>query len=187
MTDQEVKRLSRSELLEMLIAQQEENETLKSRLEQAEAQLKDRQIAIENAGSLAEAALSINGVFRAAEEAAQQYLDNIRQRSEEQEAACRDMQAEAEPQATETMQRAQAYSDRVHADADAYSSKVHADADAYNDKVHADADAYNDRVHADADAYWGKVVAQAARLLQEQDMLREVVQSVEGIEGAKAE
>ena len=30
-------------------------------------------------------------------------------------------------------------------------------------------------------------VAQAARLLQEQDMLREVVQSVEGIEGAKAE
>ena len=86
------------------------------------------------------------------------------------------MQAEAEQQATETMQRAQAYSDRVHADADAYSSKVHADADAYNDKV-----------HADADAYWGKVVAQAARLLQEQDMLREVVQSVEGIEGAKAE
>ena len=50
----------------MLIAQAAENDQLKNRLEQAEAQLRDRKIAINNAGSLAEAALSLNGVFQAA-------------------------------------------------------------------------------------------------------------------------
>ena len=56
MTDKELRRLSRSELLEMLIAQTEENSQLKIRLEQAEAQLRDRRIEIDKAGSLAEAA-----------------------------------------------------------------------------------------------------------------------------------
>ena len=37
MTDKELKRLSRSELLEMLIAQMKENDALQRRLEQAEA------------------------------------------------------------------------------------------------------------------------------------------------------
>ena len=64
MTDKELRRLSRSELLEMLIAQTEENSQLKIRLEQAEAQLRDRRIEIDKAGSLAEAALSLNGVFQ---------------------------------------------------------------------------------------------------------------------------
>ena len=45
MTDKELRRLSRSELLEMLIAQTEENRQLKIRLERAEAQLRDRRIA----------------------------------------------------------------------------------------------------------------------------------------------
>ena len=77
MTDKELRRLSRGELLEMLIAQTEENSQLKIRLKQAEAQLRDRRIEIDKAGSLAEAALSLNGVFQAAEAAAQQYLENI--------------------------------------------------------------------------------------------------------------
>ena len=46
MTDKELRRLSRSELLEMLIAQTAEKDHLKTRLEQAEAQLLDRRIAI---------------------------------------------------------------------------------------------------------------------------------------------
>ena len=84
MTDKELRRLSRSELLEMLIAQTEENSQLKIRLKQAEAQLRDRRIEIDKAGSLAEAALSLNGVFQAAEAAAQQYLENIQRISSRQ-------------------------------------------------------------------------------------------------------
>ena len=89
MTDKELRRLSRSDLLEMLIAQTEENSQLKIRLEQAEAQLRDRRIEIDKAGSLAEAALSLNGVFQAAEAAAQQYLENIQRISSQQDAISR--------------------------------------------------------------------------------------------------
>lgn len=79
MTDKELKHLSRAELLEMLLAQMEENEKLKRRLQDAEADLDNRRIAISEAGTMAEAALRLNGVFEAADLAAKQYLENIRQ------------------------------------------------------------------------------------------------------------
>ena len=149
MTDKELRRLSRSELLEMLIAQTEENDRLKIRLEQAEAQLRDRRIAIDKAGSLAEAALSLNGVFQAAEAAAQQYLENIQRISAQQDALCRAMKEEAEKETEQIRQEAQAYSQKVH---------------------------------AEADAYWKQVAARAAKLLEDQNSLREMINSAGKVE-----
>lgn len=88
MTDQELRKLSRKDLLELLLAQEQEKNDLLAALEKARAELRNRQIRIEQAGSLAEAALQLNGVFDAAQAAAQQYLENIRQRSEQIEMAC---------------------------------------------------------------------------------------------------
>jgi hypothetical protein len=51
-------------------------------LDAAEEQLASRRIEVENAGSIAEASLRLNGVFQAAQEAADQYLENVRQRAE---------------------------------------------------------------------------------------------------------
>lgn len=144
MTDKELRRLSRGELLEMLIAQAAENDQLKNRLEQAEAQLRDRKIAISNAGSLAEAALSLNGVFQAAEAAAQQYLENIERISGQQDAICRDMKERAKQEAAEIRQQAQAYSEKAH---------------------------------AEADAYWKQIVSKAAKLLADQEALREMIRA----------
>lgn len=124
MTDKELRRLSRSELLEMLIAQAAENDKLKTKLEQAEAQLRNRRIAIDKAGSLAEAALSLNGVFQAAEAAAQQYLENIERINSQQDAICRDLKEQAKQEALQIRQEAQAYSRKVHAEADAYWKQV---------------------------------------------------------------
>ena len=77
MTDKEMKRLSRAELLELLLIQTKETECLEKKLEEVEAKLTDRQLQIEKAGDLAHAALAINGVMEAAQAAAQQYLDNV--------------------------------------------------------------------------------------------------------------
>ncbi len=88
MTDKELKRLKRAELLEMLIAQMEENEKLKESLEKAQKALSDRRIIIDQAGSIADAAMRLNGVFDAAQAAAEQYLENIQRLNEEQEAVC---------------------------------------------------------------------------------------------------
>ena len=144
MTDKELRRLSRSELLEMLIAQTAEKDQLKTRLEQAEAQLLDRRIAIDKAGSLAEAALSLNGVFQAAEAAAQQYLENIQRISGQQDALCRALKETAEKETAQIRQEAQAYSQKVH---------------------------------AEADAYWKQIVAKAAKLLSDQEALREMIRA----------
>lgn len=79
MTEKELKRLSRAELLELLLEQVEENEALRAEIADLKGQLEDRVIKIENAGSIAEAALRLNGVFEAAEAAAKQYVDSLKE------------------------------------------------------------------------------------------------------------
>ena len=79
MDEKELKRLSRKQLLELLLLQIERADELEARLAQAEEQLKSRQIAEMQAGSLAEAALKLSGVFEAAQEAADLYLENVKQ------------------------------------------------------------------------------------------------------------
>ena len=83
MTDKELRRLSRAELLEMLLAQTEENERLRARLAEVERTLDDRRIEATRAGSLAEASLRLNGVFQAADQAANRYLENVRRLARE--------------------------------------------------------------------------------------------------------
>lgn len=99
MTAKELKRLRRSDLLEMLLTLRRENDALREQLAQAQAQLENRNIEISKSGSLAEAALRLNGVFEAAQTACEQYVDIVRQRmhAEEQETLerCRQMLAQA--------------------------------------------------------------------------------------------
>lgn len=83
MTERELRKLSRADLLEMLLKESKENEQLRAQLEQAQEQLASRKIEIKNAGSIAEAALCLNDVFQAAERAAEQYLENVRRLAEE--------------------------------------------------------------------------------------------------------
>lgn len=78
MTDKKLKHLSRSELLEMLLEQSKEVERLKSELDIAEKALSNRKIMIDNAGSIADAALRMSEIFKNAQDAADIYLDNIR-------------------------------------------------------------------------------------------------------------
>ena len=118
MKDKELRHLSRSELLEMLLAQVNENKKLKMQLNEMQAQLDNRQIVMNEAGSIAEAALQLSGVFQAAETAAAQYLENIRRLSGEGEAICRRMEEEAKKKAEAIRTEADAYSHQVRSQAD---------------------------------------------------------------------
>lgn len=69
----------------MLLSQMEENRALSQKLQEAEAKLAEREITIAEAGTLAEAALKLNGVFAAADMAAKQYLENVKRLSDEAE------------------------------------------------------------------------------------------------------
>lgn len=110
MTDKELQKLGRRELLQLLLEQakeserlgkalaeteeqlqqmQETYERLRERLDNKDAQIHElkatlaevqekREVDMENVGSIAEAALKLNGVFDAAQRAADHYLQSIR-------------------------------------------------------------------------------------------------------------
>ena len=79
----DLSRLSRKQLLELLLRQTRRVEELEQKLSETEKKLEDRRITEREAGSIAEAALRLNGVFEAAQAAADQYLENIRAAAEE--------------------------------------------------------------------------------------------------------
>ena len=100
MNKYDMKRLSRRDLLEMLLELTTENEKLQQRNQELEDMLQDRTIAVEEAGSLAESALRLNNVFQAAQEAADQYLLNVQQR-------CRKLEEETEEKCAQLLKNAE--------------------------------------------------------------------------------
>ena len=120
LTDRELRKLSRKDLLELLVSQSREREALQAELEQVKAALEDRQLQIERAGSIAEAALQINGIFDAAQAAAQQYLENIRQRSESIEAVCAQREELCARREEETRRKCQAMEEDARRRAEGY-------------------------------------------------------------------
>ena len=103
MTEKELRKLGRAELLELLLEQAREFEALEQRLNAAEAALQSRQLQLETCGSIAEASLKLNGVFEAAQKAAdkgqEQYQQNV-------ERLCQEKISAAESQAQEILARA---------------------------------------------------------------------------------
>ncbi len=85
MTDRELRRLSRADLLELLLEERQKNERLCAELKRVNEKLADKNLKIARSGSIAEAALRLNGVFEAVEAAAKQYLENVRRIAKEQE------------------------------------------------------------------------------------------------------
>lgn len=89
MTDSELHKLKRSELLEMMVEQSKEIDRLKRQLAIAAKRLRSRELMLQEAGSIAEAAVSISNVFADAQKAAELYLENV-------ERICRKQASEAD-------------------------------------------------------------------------------------------
>lgn len=115
MTTNDMKKLSRTDLLEMLIEQSTEVQALREKvselelaLQEKEAMLQKRDMAINEAGSIAEAALQLSGIFEAAETASHDYMENIRKLSTRQQEVCRQREKESLECAEQCIKDAQA-------------------------------------------------------------------------------
>lgn len=146
MTSKELMHLNRSELLQLLLTQVEENDRLRSELSGCREQLNDRRIRCENAGSIAEAALQVNGVFEAAQQAAQQYLENIMELEKSQQERHRKLEENARQ----------------------YAAILTEEADAYKETTMRQADEYKARTIREADEYWQSVRARVSELMRSQ-------------------
>ncbi len=96
MTEKDLKKLNRYQLLEMLIIQTERADELERKLEEAQQKLDSRDVQMTVMGSIAEASLQLSGIFDAAQNAADIYLK-----------AAKEQAAEAERTLEEARQKAQ--------------------------------------------------------------------------------
>lgn len=87
MTEKDLRKLNRKQLLELLLKQTERADALQEQLQAAETKLRERTRIKAEAGSIAEAALKLNGVFEAAEKAAAQYIENVKESGDRQPAS----------------------------------------------------------------------------------------------------
>ena len=124
MTDKDLRRLSRAELLDILYEQRKRYEDSLAENQALRQQLEDRTLRIASAGSIAEAAIQVNGVFEAAQAAADQYLASVKAATAEMvqktdEAQRQTILQDAKQQAGQIVQDAQAQADRILAEAGA--------------------------------------------------------------------
>lgn len=78
MTDKELHRLNRAQLLEILLEQSRRIDQLKEQVEALQKQVDSRRVVLEQSGSIAEASLALTKTFQQAQEAADLYLENVK-------------------------------------------------------------------------------------------------------------
>ena len=168
MTDEELRKLKRADLLELLVAQGKENEALQEKLRQAEAALWDRQIQLDEAGNIAEAALRLSGVFQAAQKASDQYLENIRKMHEETESRCTQLEETSRARAEQLEQESKAQAERLVAEAEEKARALTAETEAKCRAMVAQAE-------AETREFWDMVSQRLEHFYAEHAGLRELL------------
>lgn len=79
----ELKKIKRAELLNIMVAQSKEIDRLNEELESMKEKLKSRELKIEKCGSIAEASLALTRIFEDAQKAADTYLYNVRNQTDD--------------------------------------------------------------------------------------------------------
>lgn len=113
MTGKDAKKLSRGDLLELLIEQTEENQRLTQKISRLEEALAQRLLVMQQSGSIAEAALAVSGVFEKAQDAADRYLLSIRKKEEESDSLV-----------SQARQKAQAILEQTEKECEQYKKEV---------------------------------------------------------------
>ncbi len=139
MTGKEMKKLRRDELLQMLIEQTQKGDALEEELALAQAKLEEREIILQKAGTMAEAALRLNAVFQAADEAAAQYLENIRIMETRYSLQAEQLETKAKEQAeamiAEAAQRCRTLEEETKRSCEEMTAQAQREADSYWNEV----------------------------------------------------
>lgn len=86
MTEKELKKMNRYQLLELLIMQTERADQLQKRLEEVENELHAQNVRLSESGTIADAALQLSGIFEAAQKAADIYVKEVKERADREAA-----------------------------------------------------------------------------------------------------
>lgn len=106
MTDREFKQLNRAQLIDVIYQLQLQVDELNGQKQKLEAAIADKRLRISAVGSIAEAALEINDCFRNAQNAADQYLSEIKAIRKDAEERRAKLLGEARTEAEEILAKA---------------------------------------------------------------------------------
>ena len=176
MTDKELKKLGRPELLQLLMNQVQETEQLRAKVKELTEQVQRNEITCQSAGSLAEAALALNGVFQAADQAARKYIQEMADRSAKQEQELHAKADEARGQVKKLLAEAEQFAARVREEAEACLNNAKVQAEELLNQARADAQSC--KAQAQAEEYRNKANAQIRALLESQATLKAQFETV---------
>lgn len=118
MTDKELKRLRRSDLIDIIYELKKQNQQKTDECQTLQETLKKKELILSNAGSIAEAALELNGVMEAAQAAADQYVLSVEAVNRQAEKTLSEAKAERERILQKANERAEKILEDAKADAD---------------------------------------------------------------------
>ena len=161
MTQYEMKKLSRKELLQLAAEESAQIRILQEHLEIAENELHKREININEAGSIAEASMKLSNVFEAAQEACRLYTDNIQRLSERQESICAEIEKDTKEKAAEYEAEVISRCERLEKDTKEACEKLDMDTKAACEKLEKDTKTSCEKMvetaKAEAKAYWDEL------------------------------
>lgn len=131
MTSKELKKLSRKDLLHLLIEQNDILVQVRNELEEVKTALAKKNMAIMKAGSMAEAAIALSGVFEAADNAAQQYLDSLKATYETHSEVVNQIEAETQVRCERLIEEAKVKAESIIVEAEEESLKMKKATDEY--------------------------------------------------------
>ena len=157
MTDKELKRLNRRELVDIIYELQKKDAERENEIERLQAALAKKELAVSKAGSIAEAALKVNGGVEAAQAAANQYLISLHA---------------ANADATEKIEAVRKQSDELLRQASLRADSIISEAE-------AKANAIISNANQDAAKSWTQFQQKADELLRTRTELNELLQKAE--------
>ena len=161
MTQYEMKKLSRKELLQLAAEESAQIRILQEHLEIAENELHKREININEAGSIAEASMKLSNVFEAAQEACRLYTDNIQRLSERQESICAEIEKETKEKAAAYEAEVISRCEKLEKDTKEACEKLDMDTKAACEKLEKDTKTSCEKMvetaKAEAKAYWDEL------------------------------
>ena len=101
MLHKELKKLSRRELVDIIYQLKKNEQQLQAEVASLKEELQDKRIRLAEAGTIADAAVSLAGVLDAAQDAANLYLQEIACMREETQKECQRLLAQAQQNASE--------------------------------------------------------------------------------------
>lgn len=121
MNNKELRKLSRKDLLEIILAQTNRIEDLETENKKLTTELNSKKIDIESSGSLAEAVVKLSGIFDLAQKTADEYVSLVKVNTKKQETK---MKKELEKEKNKIIKRTMKECDKKKQEADNYMKDV---------------------------------------------------------------